>query len=287
MIIAKEIYKSFGTIEILKGCSFTINKGEVVGLVGLNGAGKTTLIRIMLSLISPTRGEISVFNNRFSGGEFFRKCGVTLENDGFNQNLSFRENIDFFIKAKRVDKYNANKYLERYFSHLFDKKVPIRDFSRGQRAQAALARAFIGNPSLIILDEPTATLDIKGIELFNILVRDSSKRDATIIISSHQRDTIESLCSSVILLEDGKTRKLELTNIDLKNYQIDCSNKDLLIAITKKLSIYSEINNNNTIELKECSRETIGKLTKEYINSGGIVYEISIVSRLKSEINYV
>jgi ABC-type multidrug transport system ATPase subunit len=207
MIAAKNISKKFGTKKVLSNVSFEVFSGEILGLVGLNGAGKTTLIRLLLGLINADSGNAQILGEipTPKNPSILRKVGIVLENDGFNGNLTFRENLEFFAKIKRVKKDELQKFINENCAKLDDKKAPVKFFSKGERMQCAIARAFMGAPEVVVLDEPTTGLDYEQCEKFFKMVRNSQKNGNAIIISSHNFFAVGNLCSKIIELKNGKT----------------------------------------------------------------------------------
>ena len=206
-ILLDSVEKSFGKYRIVTSVSMHIEPGCIYGLVGLNGAGKTTLLRLMLGILKPDCGTIVINGATPWRHEpaFYRQCGVVLENDGFWGNLSARKNCAIYASAKGVSRSALDRYLDTYWSPtgLFTGEKKVRHFSRGQRMQCALCRAFIGDPSVCFLDEPALALDLNAYDHFKGLVTRARNSGAAIIISSHQLDTIDELCDRVGILRDG------------------------------------------------------------------------------------
>lgn len=219
-VTVENIAKYFGAKEVLKDLSLTLKAGTVFGLVGLNGTGKTTLIRILLGLLQAESGNCSVLgmNPALHEKRFYQRVGVVLEHNGFFGNLTVRDNLSFFTEARGISKDQLNEY----FSHYWSKTDIGRDtrsvkyFSRGQKMQCALSRAFLGWPEIFFLDEPVVALDLEAYDQFCDMVRTAQSRGATVIISSHQLDTIEELCTSVGILENGSVKILEELNRNRK-----------------------------------------------------------------------
>jgi len=210
MITAANISKKFTQKEIISNISLNISAGEVVGLVGLNGAGKTTLLRLLLGLINADSGFAEIFGEKVSpqNPSVLRKVGVILENDGFNGNLTFAENMEFFAKIKRVDTQNLQNYLDENWADLLNKKNAVKSFSKGEKMQCAIARAFLGEPKIIVLDEPTTGLDYEQCEKLFGLIRNSQKNGAAIIISSHNFFALDKLCTKVLELKNGQLKDI-------------------------------------------------------------------------------
>jgi ABC-type multidrug transport system ATPase subunit len=210
MIKATEISKKFGQKEIVTNVSLEISAGEIVGLVGLNGAGKTTLLRLLLGLINADSGFAEIFGERVSpkNSSILRKVGVILENDGFNGNLSFAENMQFFAKIKKVNEKNLQNYLNENWIEMSYKKNAVKSFSKGEKMQCAIARAFLNEPKAIILDEPTTGLDYEQCKKLFELVKSAQKNGAAIIISSHNFFALDKLCTRVLELKNAKIKEI-------------------------------------------------------------------------------
>ena len=217
LIDVKNLSKSFGKNRILENLSMEVKPGEVFGLVGLNGAGKTTLIRLLLGVLRATEGTITVLNrNPWShDAALHRRMGVVLENDGFCGNLTFYENMRIFGDAKRVRRKDFENYLEEHWrdTDIRASKKPVKYFSRGQHVQCALCRAFLGWPDVYLLDEPVVALDVGAYDHFTKLVRHASSRGAAFVVSSHQLDAIDELCSDVGMLRNKTVSRLPKVSV--------------------------------------------------------------------------
>jgi ABC-2 type transport system ATP-binding protein len=212
LLTLQNLSKSFGSNRILDDCSLAVDKGEIYGLVGLNGAGKTTLIRLLLGVLKPSRGSLSVLGADPWKHEasLYRRMGVVLEHDGFWGNLTFAQNMRLFAAAKGVGPEELGRYLETFWSmtDIYKSKKPVKFFSRGQRMQCALCRAFLGWPEIFFLDEPAVALDMEAYDHFTSLAKRAREGGATLLISSHQLETIDALCDRVGLLRDKKVTEL-------------------------------------------------------------------------------
>lgn len=200
--------RSFGPRNVLDNLDLTLERGSVFGLVGMNGVGKTTLIRLLLGLIGPDSGACRVmgFDPCRHEPAYYHSLGVVLEHDGFQGNLTVRENLEFFARAKGLGAVDLWEYFSANWasSSLARDQRRVKYFSRGMKMQCALCRAFMGNPRVCFLDEPVVALDLEAYDHFCGIVRKLQSWGATILISSHQLDTIEDLCTGVGLLENGR-----------------------------------------------------------------------------------
>jgi len=211
MIKVKEICKKFGENEILDKITLEVSSGEVVGLVGLNGAGKTTLLRLILGILTPDAGNSEILGEVPSprNCKVLKKTGVILENDGFNGNFTFLENMQFFAKIKGVEQEELQNYIDGNWALLQKKaKRQVKFFSKGERMQCAIARAFLGNPKAVILDEPTTGLDYEQCEVFFETVKKAQADGAATIISSHNFFALDKLCTRVTELKNAKIKDI-------------------------------------------------------------------------------
>lgn len=201
------VRRSFGTTDVLRNLDLELRPGDFYGLVGLNGAGKTTLIRHLLGLLRPDAGEIRVFGEdpwSHRAGSY-RRIGVILEHDGFAGNLTFRRNMEFFSRVKGLPAAALDEYLEEFWSgtSIRTSGRKVKHFSRGQKMQASICRAFLGWPELCVFDEPVVALDLEAYEHFCFLVEEARRRGCTMLISSHVLEPIERFCNRVGLLRNG------------------------------------------------------------------------------------
>jgi len=193
----------------LKDISLEIKKGEIVGLIGQNGSGKSTLIKMIVGLYNPTFGNIKIDNEDISSknSQSRKKIGVLYGGEaGLYNNLTTYENIQYFgmlngLKEEEIYQ-NTQKYQELFnMSDYMERRVS--NFSRGMKQKVNFLRSIIHNPEIIILDEPSTGLDVKGIMEVSNFIKYNQKLGKTIIISSHNMDEIADLCDKVIILNDG------------------------------------------------------------------------------------
>jgi ABC-2 type transport system ATP-binding protein len=213
-IVADKLSKRFKNKSVFEQLSLSVEAGSVFGLVGLNGAGKTTLIRLLLGLLKPDSGSFSVLDTTpRAETRFYRDIGVALEHNGFYGNLTVAQNVSLFAEAKHIDQQAARDYFHTWWRETSIDRPGVKSkvFSRGQKMQCALCRAFLGWPRALFLDEPAVALDVNAYDHFCRLVRHARERGAAVIISSHQLDAIEDLCDSVGILEAGALSMLDMS----------------------------------------------------------------------------
>ncbi|MGE0079519.1 MAG: ATP-binding cassette domain-containing protein [Bacteroidales bacterium] len=194
--------KSFGSIKALDNLSLSISKGEVVGILGPNGSGKTTFLSIILGIKSADKGSFCWFDgakNKLAN----TKVGSLLEVPYFFPYLSVEKNLNLAALARGCD-YNSIDTILSQVNLLERKKTRCYALSLGMKQRLAIAQALIGNPEVLVLDEPTNGLDPEGIAEVRKLIKDQSYLGKTIIVASHNLDEIQKVCTHVVILKNGK-----------------------------------------------------------------------------------
>lgn len=198
-------------VEALEGVSFHVSKGEVVGLVGPNGAGKSTLIRIIATLLQPTRGEVTVDGYQVSRHpeEVRKRLGLVLEGDrGLYGRLTGRQNLEFFGVlqglAPPVARHRAGDLLHSF--DLVGRDKLVFGYSSGMRARLCLARALIADPPLLVLDEPSRSLDPVASQYVGQLLRRLAGEGRAVLLSSHRLEEVSTFCDQVVVLRGGRVK---------------------------------------------------------------------------------
>ncbi len=199
------LFYSVGSKEILKGITLDFKAGTTLGLLGLNGAGKTSLIQIILGLSNPKSGTALIFGIPTIHRRCFGKIGYAPEEPSFPDFLTVGEYLEFVasvrIKPKAVRKAAIAKELAEFE---LESKKRIRDLSKGMRRKLSLAQAFIGDPELMILDEPLTGLDpLAIIKLREIILR-ARGRNVSFLVSSHILSEVEKICDHVAIIKQGQ-----------------------------------------------------------------------------------
>jgi heme ABC exporter ATP-binding subunit CcmA len=199
------VWKFYGDFPALRDISFAVEAGRCLALLGRNGAGKTTLLRILAGLSRATRGGVKVFGDDSLGRPARARIAVLGHGIGVYEELSALENLLLFASLYSLPepRQAALAWLERTgLDRVRDGLV--REFSRGMRQRLALARAFLHNPNLLLLDEPFTALDDRAIALLQALLRESLERGSTVVMSTHQlREALE-LANDVVLINRGR-----------------------------------------------------------------------------------
>ena len=205
-VVIEGLYKTYkGGYQAVKGVSFEVPRGVVLGLLGPNGAGKTTTMRMMMGLIAPTEGEITLFGHPvFFGSPVLSRVGALVEGAGFLPHLSGRENLEIYWKASgRVGEPYFDEVLEiADLGTAIDRKV--KAYSQGMRQRLGIAQAMLGKPDLLVLDEPTNGLDPPQIKSMREVMKSYADTGRTVIVSSHMLSEVEQTCSHVVVMHRGQ-----------------------------------------------------------------------------------
>lgn len=208
IIQVHEVSKQFGSLLAVDKLSFEVKEGEVFGFLGQNGSGKSTTIRMLLSLIHPTQGNIEIFGKSIKKhrATIHEQIGAIIERPDLYPYLSAKEHLQLFIKARKqkVPKIAIQHTLEKVgLAQRANDKV--QTFSLGMKQRLGIAIALVHNPSLIILDEPTNGLDPQGIADIRYLIQNLAQEEGkTVFVSSHLLSEIEQVSNQILILHKGK-----------------------------------------------------------------------------------
>jgi heme ABC exporter ATP-binding subunit CcmA len=206
-VAASDVWKFFGDFPALREISFNVDAGSCLALLGRNGAGKTTLLRILAGFSKAGRGKVELYGGDPRESSARRKVGVLGHGIAVYDELSAFENLTLFGQLYELPDPSAaaSEWLERTgLARVRDGLV--REFSRGMRQRLAIARAFLHNPSLLLLDEPFTALDDRAIAVLQSVLKDGLKRGCTIVMSTHQLREAMELATHVALLERGRLK---------------------------------------------------------------------------------
>ena len=196
---------------ILSNINLTLEKGNIYGLYGRNGSGKTMLIRIISGLILPSSGTVEVFGQRIGKDVSFpQSMGLTIENVGFWPRYTGIECLELLASIKHEINTEQIREALKTVGLDPDDKRKYYQYSLGMKQKLAIAQALMENPELILLDEPTNSLDEESVlEVKKILMREK-ERGALIVIASHNKEDIHQLADKVIMINDGQITKMEV-----------------------------------------------------------------------------
>ncbi len=194
--------KRYGSITAVDQLNITVEAGQIMGLLGPNGSGKTTTLGVILSILKPTSGSFEWFENKY--GQYHRKhIGAILETPNFYPYLDADENLDIIRQIKNVDDKNFDELLQlvRLSGR---RKSKFRTYSLGMKQRLAIAATLIGDPDMVIFDEPTNGLDPEGIAEVRNILKEVASRGKTVLMASHILAEVEKICSHVTIIKNGK-----------------------------------------------------------------------------------
>jgi len=228
MLEIKNLKKSYSLSFTLNIQELNINNNESFGLVGNNGAGKTTLFRLILDLIQANEGEILSNGEIVAYSEHWKQyTGSFLDENFLIEFLTPKEYFEFVASLNGLNKKDVEDFITKYSEFLGDDLIKsnkyIRDLSKGNQSKVGIISALIGEPEIIVLDEPFAHLDPSAqIRLKNILIDLRKNKNRTLLISSHDLKHVTEVCERIVVLENGSVKMDLLTNPEtlkeLENY---------------------------------------------------------------------
>jgi len=206
VVAARGLSKSYGTFAAVTDVSFDVAAGEVFALLGPNGAGKTTLIRMLMDITRPDTGEVLVLG-RAPDDSLKAKLGYLPEERGLYKRAIVGELLEFYARLKGHDGPTAGRLsralLERLELAAWAKKK-VMDLSKGMQQKVQFMTALIGDPELLVLDEPFSGLDPVNVRLFEDVIAERRKAGATVLLSTHQMNKVEELCDRALMIHRGR-----------------------------------------------------------------------------------
>ena len=277
LIETKNLSKRFGQKIAVDSVNVHLAKGEIYGLIGKNGAGKTTLMKLLLGLANPSEGEIIMF-----GGEKLNDCrkkiGSLIEVPGFYKNESAFENLKRFAILSPASDEKINEILS--FVGLADVgKKKAGSFSLGMKQRLGIAIALLGDPEILILDEPINGLDPTGIKEIRNIILKLNKKGVTFMISSHLLDELSKIATTYGIVNNGKLEEISAEELSekCKSYiklKVDDTEKAINVIKEFDEKIDGEVNGN---EIKFINDNIFtAKLNKALVENGVSVFELKV-----------
>lgn len=222
-----QVSKKYGAIAALQNVSFDVPEGSIFGILGPNGSGKTTLLGIVTNVLNADNGTCNLFEQPITP-QLRRQTGTLLETPNFYHYLSARKNLEITASIKGYDFSAIDDVLKRV--DLYDRRNSrFNTFSLGMKQRLAIAAALLGNPTVLILDEPTNGLDPNGIADIRRLIKALADEGKTVVMASHLLDEVEKVCTHVAILKKGVLLASGNVNTVLRsNDMIEIGAEDLL-----------------------------------------------------------
>lgn len=271
VIEVRGLTKKYKDITAVNNLNLNVYEGDVFGFLGPNGAGKSTTIRMLLTLIKPTAGDIKIFGKPLNQyrEEILRNVGAIVEKPDFYLYLSAYKNLEILGKLSGADtsKKHIMELLELVgLEKRYNSKV--KTFSHGMKQRLGIAQALLHNPKLIILDEPTTGLDPQGIkEIRDLIIMLSKEQNKTILLSSHILKEVEIIANRMIIINKGTTqiegyvKDLLSTDALTTEFEVDDVNRTVDIINSSNLEVKIKNIINNVLFL-DMQPENIGELNK-------------------------
>ena len=202
ILTLNNLTKKFGRLTAVNNLTFTIEKGNVYGILGPNGSGKSTTLGMVLNVVNKTSGDFKWFNGGISTHDALKKVGAIIEHPNFYPYMTSVQNLSLVCKIKGTPESKINEKLE--IVGLLDRKdSKFKTFSLGMKQRLAIASALLNDPEILILDEPTNGLDPQGIHQIREIIRKIASGGTTILLASHLLDEVEKVCSHVVIIRQG------------------------------------------------------------------------------------
>lgn len=260
--------KKYGKVHAVKNLSFTIEKGNVYGILGQNGSGKSTTLGIILNVVNKSGGSFSWFDGQLSTHDALKKVGAIIERPNFYPYMTAKQNLALICKIKGIATDKIDEKLE--IVHLFERRdSKFSTFSLGMKQRLAIASALLNDPEILILDEPTNGLDPEGIHEIREIIKSIASNGTTILLASHLLDEVEKVCSHVIVIRKGE--KLYAGSVD----EMTASHGVLEVKIDhKENELISFLENHNAVLKVTRQHETITATLQTNVMASAINKEL-------------
>ncbi|MDP4088649.1 MAG: ABC transporter ATP-binding protein [Bacillota bacterium] len=276
-----EVHKKLGRRDIIKGISFSVKEGEIFGFLGPNGAGKTTTIRMMVGLIKPNKGSITICGHDVAKNTklALAQVGAVVENPEMYAYLTGRQNLNMVADIRGLDRKSVDEVVEivNLQNRINDK---VRKYSLGMKQRLGLAAALIAKPKLLILDEPTNGLDPTGILDFREIVKKASKvANTAVFISSHILSEVQQLCDTVAFISSGEIKAVESiaggqVNNETETLVIITKEPDKGYGIIAKMDSVRQVNREDNVFTVTAEKEAACDIIRGLVTEGVDIYEV-------------
>jgi len=259
-VLVANLSFSYGDLKAVRGISFQLKPGEILGFLGPNGAGKSTTIKMLTGLLTPDTGSIHLLGNEMTldNPEVQARIGVCFEEKNLYLNMTGRENLKFFSKLFGLKNFDTDMLLRKVdLAHRADDRVS--KYSKGMRQRLMMARAIINSPDVLFLDEPTDGLDPVSSRTIRNVIREQAERGAAVLLTTHDMWEADELSDRVAFLNDGKLFAVDTPD----NLKMKYGKRSVKVRLGGDNHVREE-----TIELAE---EDAGNRVRELINSGNVM----------------
>tara|TARA_R110002050_G_scaffold238028_1_gene374120 strand:- start:4841 stop:5740 length:900 start_codon:yes stop_codon:yes gene_type:complete len=273
ILTVNQLTKTFGYLTAVKNLSFSIEKGNVYGILGPNGSGKSTTLGIVLNVVNRTAGNFSWFGGTISTHDALKKVGAIIERPNFYPYMTAIQNLKLVCKIKEVPQDKIEEKLEMV-GLLERKNSKFRTYSLGMKQRLAIASALLNDPEILILDEPTNGLDPQGIHQIREIIKKIAAQGTTILLASHLLDEVEKVCSHVIILRKGE--KLYSGRVDemLTSYgffELKATDEPALLTYLRNQGSFGPIKQENGVITAILKEEMQASTLNQDLFNNGIV----------------
>jgi ABC-2 type transport system ATP-binding protein len=285
VVQTRELTKRYGDRLAADRVDLTVRRGEVYGFLGPNGAGKTTTLRMILGLVRPTSGSAAVLGRPAGTPEAIARVGALVEGPGFYPYLSGRDNLRVMARYRRLPEATADRALERV--DLGDRGADrFKSYSLGMKQRLGVASALMGEPDLVVLDEPTNGLDPAGMVDMRRLIVDLARGGQTVLLSSHLLDEVQEICDRVGVINDGVLLR-ESTVAELRggaSLAVRGEPVDRALAVAMGVAGDAGVQLDGERLLVDLAPDRAPELVRELVAGGVEVHEVGSVERTLEEV---
>lgn len=283
ILTVHNLTKKFGYLTAVNDLSFTIEKGNVYGLLGPNGSGKSTTLGMVLNVVNPTSGFFEWFDGTMTTHDALKKVGAIIERPNFYPYMSAVKNLRLVCKIKDVPTAKIQEKLE--LVGLWDRRdSKFRTYSLGMKQRLAIASALLNDPEILILDEPTNGLDPQGIHQIREIIKQIASEGTTILLASHLLDEVEKVCTHVVILRKGSMLYSGRVDGMLAShgfFQLQSADMDKLKTYLEGHASFGKIEMNSSLITAYLKEEfSASELNKDLISQG--IYLSHLVKRKES-----
>jgi ABC-type multidrug transport system ATPase subunit len=292
VLSVQNLTKFYGPIRALNGVSFDVPQGSVFGILGPNGSGKTTLLGIVMDVLKQTSGSFQ-FYGKAPDADTRKNIGTLLETPNFYHYLSGERNLRIAAEIKQKGRDQIDEVLKKV--NLYQRKdSKFSTYSLGMKQRLAIAAALLGNPDVLVFDEPTNGLDPVGIAEIRDLIVQLASEGKTIIMASHILDEVEKVCSHVAIIQKGDLKTVGTVaevlskNADSTNLiEIGADNLEQLLIVIKGLAGVTDAYVHENYLKVICSQEVSAKDINKFCFDNGIVLDRLNIKRKSLETTFL
>lgn len=292
VLLVENLSKNYGHIKALQDISFAVPKGTVFGILGPNGSGKTTLLGIVMDVLRATSGNY-LWNGKAGSNSQRKQMGTLLETPNFYHYLSGESNLKIAAEIKGKGKESIREVLE--IVNLYERrKSKFNSYSLGMKQRLAIASTLLGDPDVLVFDEPTNGLDPAGIAEIRELIQKLNRQGKTIIMASHILDEVERVCTHVAIIQKGVLKTvgsvaevLGLNTVNKIIIEISSDDNDLLKSTLAQLNGIQKVVQRENDLLITCDDALSASQVNQYCFTKGIVLNKINVKRISLESRFL